>query len=88
MDAEIAAYKAHTQPSSNGALALIPKETLVVPGLVGKSPTMAKICESPILESLRSTILTDRFRVLREGMQDLGPCSNINVHMYPLYVFP
>jgi swainsonine biosynthesis dioxygenase SwnH1/2 len=38
---------------------LIPEETVLVGALVGKSDTMAKICEHPVLEELRREILTD-----------------------------
>jgi hypothetical protein len=38
---------------------LVPGETLLIGGLVGKSDTLAKICEHPVLEGLRREILTD-----------------------------
>lgn len=38
---------------------LVPQETQLIGGLVGKSDTLAKICEHPVLEELRKTILTD-----------------------------
>lgn len=38
---------------------LVPQETFLIGGLVGKSDTIAKICEHPVLEALRSEILTD-----------------------------
>ena len=39
---------------------LVPQETLLIGGLVGKSDTLAKICcENPVLEGLRKEILTD-----------------------------
>jgi len=39
---------------------LIPQETLLIGGLVGKSETLAKICaENRVLEQLRKEILTD-----------------------------
>lgn len=38
---------------------LVPQETMLIGGLVGKSDTLAKICEHPILEALRREILTD-----------------------------
>jgi hypothetical protein len=40
---------------------LVPPETQLIGGLVGKSDTLAKICcEHPVLEELRKEILTDR----------------------------
>ncbi|CAG8980672.1 hypothetical protein HYALB_00007164 [Hymenoscyphus albidus] len=44
--------------NQNG-LAIVPKETLLVGGLVGKSPTMASLCEHPHLVELRRRILTE-----------------------------
>ncbi|KAL8846835.1 MAG: hypothetical protein Q9221_008093 [Calogaya cf. arnoldii] len=38
---------------------LVPQETILIGGLVGKSDTLAKICEHPVLEELRREILTD-----------------------------
>ncbi|KAL8999559.1 MAG: hypothetical protein Q9169_001648 [Polycauliona sp. 2 TL-2023] len=38
---------------------LVPQETILIGGLVGKSDTLAKVCEHPVLEGLRREILTD-----------------------------
>ncbi|KND88286.1 Uncharacterized protein TOPH_07098 [Tolypocladium ophioglossoides CBS 100239] len=38
---------------------LVPQETILIGGLVAKSDTLAKICEHPVLEELRTEILTD-----------------------------
>ncbi|KAK8912959.1 hypothetical protein H634G_10254 [Metarhizium anisopliae BRIP 53293] len=38
---------------------LVPQETILIGGLVGKSDTTARICEHPVLEQLRTHILTD-----------------------------
>ncbi|KAF2265260.1 hypothetical protein CC78DRAFT_543555 [Lojkania enalia] len=46
IDADIEAYRQQTPSTEEVALNIIPKETLVVPGLVGMSPTVAKMCES------------------------------------------
>lgn len=48
----------------------IPSETRLVAGLVGKSKTMAGICERPVLTKLREEILTHRFAVTREAFTD------------------
>jgi len=67
IDAEVEAYRSLTRTTEKSALAIIPKETLAVPGLVGKSATLAHICESsPVLEDLRTHILQDRYSVIRE----------------------
>ncbi|CAO1603067.1 hypothetical protein XANCAGTX0491_006659 [Xanthoria calcicola] len=38
---------------------LVPQETVLLGGLVGKSDTLAKVCEHKVLEELRREILTD-----------------------------
>jgi ectoine hydroxylase-related dioxygenase (phytanoyl-CoA dioxygenase family) len=38
---------------------IIPQETKIINGLVGKSPTVASLCEHPHLAELRKQILTD-----------------------------
>jgi len=48
----------------------IPKETRLVGGLVGRSKTVAAICERPVLMKLREEILTDHFPITREGITD------------------
>jgi swainsonine biosynthesis dioxygenase SwnH1/2 len=52
------------------AISIIPKETVLTPGLVGLSPTVAEICEHPLLDGLRKKILTDTWTVTREGYED------------------
>lgn len=51
-------------------LPIIPSETRVVPGLVGRSKTVAELCERPILNQLREEILIDKFSVTREQFTD------------------
>ncbi|KAF2720200.1 hypothetical protein K431DRAFT_249779 [Polychaeton citri CBS 116435] len=52
----------------NDSISIIPKETNLIPGLVGKSSTIAAVCETPLLTQLRERILTERFTVWREGV--------------------
>lgn len=72
---------------SHGAsgIPIIPKETTVVPGLVGKSPTVAKLCESFILDQVRTRILEDRFSVQREEITEenrIDPLLSISITFY------
>ncbi|KAK4901998.1 hypothetical protein LTR27_000898 [Elasticomyces elasticus] len=55
---------------NNSAINICPPETILTPGLVGKSDTVAALCESSQLSGLRKNILTDEFVVLREGYND------------------
>jgi ectoine hydroxylase-related dioxygenase (phytanoyl-CoA dioxygenase family) len=66
VDEEVEAFQKSAPSTENSALHIIPKETLVVPGLVGKSQTMAEICELPVLDQLRASILQEQFTVIRE----------------------
>ncbi|KAI1250252.1 hypothetical protein MGN70_007305 [Eutypa lata] len=54
----------------HAAFPQIPSETRVVGGLVGKSKTIANVCERPVLTKLRGEILTHRFTVTREMYTD------------------
>ncbi|PWY87661.1 phytanoyl-CoA dioxygenase [Aspergillus heteromorphus CBS 117.55] len=59
-----------TDPPSHphDAFPTIPAQTTLIPGLVGKSSTIARICAShPLLESLRQHILLEEFTLNREG---------------------
>lgn len=67
IDADVEAHRASTNTTENSALHIIPKETLAIPGLVGKSSTIARICsENTVLEQLRTSILQEKFSVFRE----------------------
>lgn len=58
----------HVGKAVNGdAFHIIPPQTVLVPGLVGKSKTVAQICERPILEELRQKILLEEYIANREG---------------------
>ncbi|KAK3111027.1 hypothetical protein LTR53_014102 [Teratosphaeriaceae sp. CCFEE 6253] len=56
--------------TKNSAISIVPTETILTPGLVGKSDTIAAICESATLAGLRKEILTEEFTVSREGYGD------------------
>lgn len=61
---DVAAVNDETEPHVQKARAethqaydLIPKQTIMVPGVVGKSPTMARIAELEVIDALRTSIL-------------------------------
>jgi len=66
IDADVEFQKEKAPSTEGSALSIIPKETLAVPGLVGKSDTVAELCEHPVLEQLRKNILEYKFSVIRE----------------------
>lgn len=67
--ADVAHYH-ESEATKNSAISIVPTETILTPGLVGKSDTIASICESAQLTGLRKEILTDEFVVSREGFPD------------------
>ncbi|KAF2653432.1 phytanoyl-CoA dioxygenase [Lophiostoma macrostomum CBS 122681] len=86
IDADVEAHRTKTRSTEGGALNIIPKQTLAMPGLVGKSPTMARICsENAVLEDLRTAILQDRFQVLREDAVEenvIDPLLSISITLH------
>lgn len=54
----------HTR--AGDAFHIMPSQTKLIPGLVGKSDMIAEICEHPLLESLRENILLEKYPVYRE----------------------
>jgi ectoine hydroxylase-related dioxygenase (phytanoyl-CoA dioxygenase family) len=69
----------------------IPRQTIVVPGLVGKSDTIAAICEHPVLEQLREKILRDEFSVHREDWEELNtidPLLSVSLSLNIVYGSP
>jgi ectoine hydroxylase-related dioxygenase (phytanoyl-CoA dioxygenase family) len=81
-----ARHSTSTTSTKTDAFTIMPSQTIIIPGLVGKSPTAASICEIPILESLRQSILTEKFNVHREDFYEpnridpllsLSMCMNI-----------
>ncbi|KAF4313638.1 hypothetical protein GTA08_BOTSDO01306 [Botryosphaeria dothidea] len=91
IDADVETHRKDTRSTEGGALSIIPKETLAVPGLVGKSPTIAKICESPVLENLRTSILEERFSVFREDYVEentIDPLLSISITFHVGYGAP
>ncbi|KAH8587743.1 hypothetical protein B0O99DRAFT_526259 [Bisporella sp. PMI_857] len=62
----------------------IPTETRLVSCLVGRSKTVAAICETPVLAKLREEVLTDHFSVTREGVTDhyrIDPLLSISLSL-------
>jgi swainsonine biosynthesis dioxygenase SwnH1/2 len=60
----------------------IPNQTNLVPGLVGRSKTIAGICERPVLAKLREEILMEEFSITRERYTDhyrINPLLSISL---------
>lgn len=85
IDADVEAQREHVPTTEGSALHIIPKETLAVPGLVGKSDTVAEICEHPVLEQLRTRILEHKFSVIREDFVEentINPLLSISTTLH------
>ncbi|KAL2062406.1 hypothetical protein VTL71DRAFT_6672 [Oculimacula yallundae] len=71
---QIAQIATDTLPYSNpktnphSGIAIVPSETHLISGLIGKSPTMLALCEHPILSALRSRILVDQGSIPMEDI--------------------
>ncbi|EEA27087.1 hypothetical protein TMatcc_004638 [Talaromyces marneffei ATCC 18224] len=70
IEAEIKESEREDNGKPHTGLPIIPSETRVVPGLVGRSKTVAELCERPVLNQLREEILVDKFSVTREQFTD------------------
>jgi ectoine hydroxylase-related dioxygenase (phytanoyl-CoA dioxygenase family) len=91
IDADVEALRKDTPTTEGSALSIIPKETLAVPGLVGKSQTVADVCEHPALEQLRKHILEYRFSVIREDFVEenvIDPLLSISTTLHIGYGAP
>jgi hypothetical protein len=85
IEEEIKEYQNSAPSTENSALHIIPKETLAIPGLVGKSQTTAEICELPVLDQLRTSILQDKFGVIREDFIEdnyIDPLLSISITLH------
>ncbi|KAH8812566.1 phytanoyl-CoA dioxygenase [Xylogone sp. PMI_703] len=66
------------------AFFIIPSQTILVPGLVGKSKKIAEICERPVLEELRQRILLEKYNVHREDWTEpntVSPLLSLSLSM-------
>ncbi|OQU99972.1 hypothetical protein CLAIMM_05537 [Cladophialophora immunda] len=76
---------------SSDAFVTIPQSTVLIPGLVGKSPTIASICENETLELLRERILRDQFINKREDFDEyniINPLLSLSIAMNIQYGAP
>ncbi|KAI2623008.1 hypothetical protein GGS26DRAFT_566874 [Hypomontagnella submonticulosa] len=60
VNAELEPYIQKAKAETHAAYSLIPEQTVMVPGVVGKSPTMAKIAEFEVIDQLRTLVLQRR----------------------------
>ncbi|KAF1992253.1 hypothetical protein K402DRAFT_366325 [Aulographum hederae CBS 113979] len=91
MDRDVAACRKKNPVSNSSGIPIIPKETFSIGGLVGKSQTAADVCEHPLLEELRTSILEDRYTIRREEYDEhnrIDPLLSISMTFYIGYGAP
>nr|AQV04219.1 SwnH1 [Chaetothyriaceae sp.] len=57
---EVEPYIQKAKADDHDAYDLCPKQTIMVPGVVGKSPTMARIAEFEVIDKLRTLVLSKK----------------------------
>ncbi|TGJ83451.1 hypothetical protein E0Z10_g5286 [Xylaria hypoxylon] len=76
---ELEPYIQKAKAETHAAYSLIPGQTVVVPGVVGKSPTMARIAEFEAIDQLRTLVLQKRCTATWEDRIEeftIGPLLN------------
>ncbi|XXG96822.1 hypothetical protein Hte_003113 [Hypoxylon texense] len=76
---EIEPYILKARAETHDAYDLIPEQTTMVPGVVGKSPTMARIAEFKVIDQLRTRVLERRCTATWEDRTEefvIGPLLN------------
>ncbi|KAJ5408438.1 phytanoyl-CoA dioxygenase [Penicillium cosmopolitanum] len=76
--------QASNDTRSGDAFHIIPSQTTLIPGLVGKSDTVCEICEHPLLDSLRENILLEKYTVYREDWVEpirIDPLLSLSLSM-------
>ncbi|KAM3509786.1 hypothetical protein MY11210_006189 [Beauveria gryllotalpidicola] len=76
---EIEPYIQQARNKTHAAYDLIPKQTVMIPGVVGKSPTMAKIAEFEVIDKLRTSVLQKKCTATWEDRIEeftIGPLLN------------
>ncbi|KAM5431852.1 Dioxygenase swnH1 [Microsporum canis] len=76
---ELDPYVQKARAEAHAAYDLIPKQTIMVPGVVGKSPTMAKIAEFEVIDKLRTLVLQKKCTATWEDRTEeftIGPILN------------
>ncbi len=79
VNAEVEPYIQKAKAETHDAYDLCPQQTIMVPGVVGKSPTMAKIAEFSVIDKLRTLTLAKKCTATWEDRTEeftIGPLLN------------
>ncbi|KAF2430776.1 hypothetical protein EJ08DRAFT_696989 [Tothia fuscella] len=88
---EMEPYIHKAKSETHQAYDLIPKQTTMVPGVVGKSPTMAKIAEFEVIAALTAAILEKKCTATWEDRTEefsIGPLLNSSLTYHISYGAP
>ncbi|KAI1179731.1 phytanoyl-CoA dioxygenase [Nemania sp. FL0916] len=88
---EIEPYVEKAKAETHAAYDLIPKQTVMVPGVVGKSPTMARIAEFEVIDKLRTSVLQKKCSATWEDRTEeftIGPLLNSSLTYHISYGGP
>ena len=89
---ELEPYIQAARASSHTAYDLVPSQTIMVPGVIGKSPTMLKICEyDPVIDKLRTAVLRKKCTATWEDRTEefeIGPLLNSSLTYHISYGGP
>ncbi|KAI1818260.1 phytanoyl-CoA dioxygenase [Poronia punctata] len=88
---EIEPYIQKAKAETHDAYDLVPKQTVMVPGVVGKSPTMARIAEFEVIDQLRTLVLQKKCTATWEDRTEeftIGPLLNSSLTYHISYGGP
>ncbi|KAI0393169.1 phytanoyl-CoA dioxygenase [Xylariaceae sp. FL0594] len=88
---ELEPYIEQARAETHEAYDLIPNQTVVVPGIVGKSPTMTRIAEFEIIDQLRTLVLAKKCTATWEDRTEeftIGPLLNSSLTYHISYGGP
>ena len=88
---ELEPYIEKAKAETHAAYDLVPNQTIMVPGVVGKSPTMAKIAEFEVIDKLRTLVLQKRCTATWEDRTEefvIGPLLNSSLTYHISYGGP
>ena len=88
---ELEPYIQKAKAEAHAAYDLAPKQTVMVPGVVGKSPTMVKIAEFEVIDRLRTLALQRKCTATWEDQTEeftIGPLLNSSLTYHISYGGP
>ena len=91
VDDEVEPYVQKAKAETHSAYDLVPGQTVMVPGVVGKSPTMAKIAEFKVIDKLRTLTLQKKCTATWEDRTEeftIGPLLNSSLTYHMSYGGP